>query len=92
MVASLVVEPDSRAEAQQLWHVALVALQQVESPRIRDRTQVSCIDRWILSHPATREALHWVLNQEGSFFQKSRGREEMKGSGKLWWIFSREVA
>ena len=90
VVASLVVEPDSR-EAQQLWRVGLVALQHVESPQIRDRTQVSCIGRWILSHWATREALHCMLNQEGSFFQKPSGREEMKDNGKPWWIFSREV-
>ena len=49
VVASL-VEPDSRAEAQQLWRGGVVALQHVESPQIRDGTHVSCTGRWILSH------------------------------------------
>ena len=46
----------SRARAQQLRHMGLVALQHVGSFQIRDRTHVSCIGRRILYHGATREA------------------------------------
>ena len=47
----------SRAQAQQLWCMGLVALQHVGSSRTRDRTRVPCIGRRILNHCATREAL-----------------------------------
>ena len=42
--------PGSRAQAQQLWCMGLVALQHVESPWIWDRTHVSCIGRQTLHH------------------------------------------
>ena len=45
-----------------MWLTGLVAPQHVGSSRIRDRTHVPCIVRWILNHCTTREAL-W-----GSFF------------------------
>ena len=61
VVASLVMEPwlqvgglpqlpilGSRAQAQQLWHMGLVAPWHVGSSHIRDRTHVSCIGRKIL--------------------------------------------
>ena len=50
---------DSRAQAQQLWHTGLVALQQLicSLSRTRARTCVPCIGRQILNHCATREAL-----------------------------------
>ena len=46
----------SRAQAQQLWHTGLVALQHVGSSPTRARTRVPCIGRRILNHCATREA------------------------------------
>ena len=39
--------PGSRAQAQSLWHMVLVAPQHMGSSRIRDQTRVSCIGRWI---------------------------------------------
>ena len=69
MVASLVAEhgpkgeraqelllPGSRAQAQYLWCVSLVALLYIGSFWTRDRTHVSCTGRWIRYHSATREA------------------------------------
>ena len=47
----------SRAQAQQLWHMGLVAPWHVRSSRTRARTRVPCIGRRILSHCATREVL-----------------------------------
>ena len=41
---------------QQLWHTGLVALWLVGSSRIKDRTRVSYMGKWILYHWATREA------------------------------------
>ena len=74
-VASLVVEhglqargyqqlwlAGSRAQAQQLWRMGLVAPQHVGSPQTRDQTRVPCISRCILNHCATREVLfHNIL-------------------------------
>ena len=51
----------SRAQAQQLWHTGLVAPQHVGSSQTRDRTHVCCIDRQILYHWATREALFFSI-------------------------------
>ena len=45
----------SRAQAQQLWHMGLVALRHVGSSRTRALTCVPCIGRRILNHCATRE-------------------------------------
>ena len=45
----------SRAQAQYLWHMGLVAPRHVGS-QIRGRIHVSCIGRWILYHWVTREA------------------------------------
>ena len=45
----------SRVQAQQLWHMGLVALRHVGSSQTRDRTCVPCIGRWILNHCTTRE-------------------------------------
>ena len=47
--------PGSRAQAQYLWCVSLVALLYIGSFWTRDRTHVSCIGRWIPYHRATRE-------------------------------------
>ena len=49
----------SRAQAQQLWHMGLVALRHVGSSRARARTRVPCIGRQILNHCTTREALQY---------------------------------
>ena len=38
-------------------HRGLVAPRRMGSSRIRDRTQVPCIGRWVLNHWTTREAL-----------------------------------
>ena len=38
-------------------HRGLVAPWRMESSRIRDRTQVPCIGRWVLNHWTTREVL-----------------------------------
>ena len=46
----------SRAQAQQLQHMGLVAPRPVGSSRTRARTRVPCIGRRILNHCATREA------------------------------------
>ena len=45
----------SRAQAQQLWCMGLVAPQHVGSSQARDRTHVSCIGRGILNLCTTRE-------------------------------------
>ena len=45
----------SRAQAQQLWRMGLVALRHVGSSLTRDRNRVPCIGRWILNHCTTRE-------------------------------------
>ena len=46
----------SRAQAQYLWHMGLVAPRHVGSSWTGDRTRVSCIGRWIHDHWAFREA------------------------------------
>ena len=53
--------PGSRAQAQQLWHRGLVALQHVMSSQTKDQTRVSCIGWQILCRWATREALIMVF-------------------------------
>ena len=45
----------SRAQAQYLWHMGLVAPRHVGS-QIKGRIHVSCIGRWILYHWVTKEA------------------------------------
>ena len=45
----------SRAQAQQLWFMGLVAPWHVGSSQTRAQTRVSCIGRRILNHCATRE-------------------------------------
>ena len=51
----------SREQAQQLWHMGLVALQHVGSSWTRAPTHVLCIGRWILNHCATREVLYHFI-------------------------------
>ena len=51
-------------DPQYLWYPGLVAPSYVGSSQTRDRTQVSCIGRWILYHWATREAQKAVLDTE----------------------------
>ena len=53
--ASVVVARGSRAQAQQLWRMGLVAPWHVGSPRTRIPTGVPCIGRRILNHCTTRE-------------------------------------
>ena len=55
-VGSEVAVCSSRAQAQWLWYMDLVALQCVGSSQTRDQTHISCIGRWIFRHWATREA------------------------------------
>ena len=54
-VGSVVVAHSSRAQAQQLWHMGLVAPRHVGSSWTRARTRVPCIGRRILNHCTTRE-------------------------------------
>ena len=54
----------SRAQAQQLWRTALLALRHVGSSRTRAQTSVPCIGRRILNHCATREALDLLFIDE----------------------------
>ena len=49
----------SRAQAQQLWHMGLVAPGHVGSSGTRARTRLPCIGRRILNHCATREVLYY---------------------------------
>ena len=51
----------SRAQAQQLWRMGLVAPWHLGSSRTRARTCVPCIGRRILNHCATREARLFVF-------------------------------
>ena len=51
----------SRAQAQQLWCMHLVALQHVGSSGTRARTRVPCTGRRILNHCATRDAIIFFL-------------------------------
>ena len=57
----------------------LVAPRQVGSSEVRDRTCVSCIDRWVLYHRATREALQNV------FKKGSTDRRQQMFSTSLGW-------
>ena len=50
VMASLVVEQGSRAQAQWLWRRGSDALWHVGSSQTRDGTHMSCIGRWILYH------------------------------------------
>ena len=54
----------SRVQAQQLWHMGLVAPQHVGSSQTRARTHVPCIGRWILNHCATREVLPCCFDEQ----------------------------
>ena len=47
----------SRAQSPWLWPMGLAAPWHVASPWTSDGTRISCIDRWILYHWTTREAL-----------------------------------
>ena len=53
--------PGSRAQAQSLWRMGLVAPRHVGSSWTRDQTRVPCIGRRILNHCATREALYHIF-------------------------------
>ena len=52
----------SRAQAEELGYIGLVARQHVGSSQIRDRTHVSCIGRRILYNRVTREAPYLLCN------------------------------
>ena len=60
--------PSSRAQAQQSWFRGSVAPWHVGSSWIRDRTQVSCIGRQILTHCTTREVGEHGIFKELFFF------------------------
>ena len=49
------------AQAQQLWLTGPAAPRHVGSSQTRTRTRVPCINRQILNHCATREALWYIL-------------------------------
>ena len=57
------------AQAQQLWLGGLVAPRHVGSSQTRARTRVPCIGRQILNHCATREARHFYILLNGSFWE-----------------------
>ena len=85
----LLGRPGSRAQVQLLWRMGLVALGHVESSWIRDQTRVSCIDRQILYHWATREvpSLSLINNNISSnnrcFPGSSAGEESAYKAGDL---------
>ena len=61
---SVVMAHGSRAQAQKLWRMGLVAPRNVGSSRTRAWTHVPCIGRRILNCCATREAQHicsWII-------------------------------
>ena len=60
----------SRAQAQQLWVMGLVALRHVGSSRTRYRTRVPCIGRQILNHCAPREVPKSQSLAVMTFFKK----------------------
>ena len=53
-VASLVVAPRPRVQAQELWYLGLAGLRHVESSQTGDRVHVPCISRQILIYCTTR--------------------------------------
>ena len=63
-VGSVVAAP---AQAQQLWHMGLVALWHVGYFQIRDQICTSCTDRWILHHWVTKEAQPLFISISLSF-------------------------
>ena len=85
----------SRARAQQLWSMGLVAPWHVGSSGNRDRTRVPCIGRWILNHCTTREvplSFYFIQNitlplKQGT--QHSRVWESRFSVSEyfLFWIF-----
>ena len=62
----------SRAQAQQLWHMGLIAPRHVGSSWARARTCVSCIGRRIPNHCATREALKGTFLTSQRYLQKRK--------------------
>ena len=54
----------SRAQAQQLWCMGLVAPRHMGSSQTRAQTRVPCIGRGVLNHYATREVPHVLFNLE----------------------------
>ena len=71
----------SRAQAQQLRHVDLVALQHVGSSRTRTRTHVLCIGRRIVNHCTTREVPVYDYLQKRKI-ENSVTRSEERRVGK----------
>ena len=60
-----------RAQAQQLWHMGLVALQHVGSSWTRDWTCRPCLDRQILNHWTTRQVLFDIFFLYACMYAKS---------------------
>ena len=85
------------AQAQQLWLTGPVAPRHVGSSQTRARTRVPCIDRQILNHCATREALayfdmyegpskkrpHWFSRGQRAGSEIREGPEKVKEVGVL---------
>ena len=61
------------AEAQELWHMGLVAPQHVGSSRTKNRTHVFCIGRQILYHWATRKTKKVIWNWKHAAQENSCG-------------------
>ena len=75
------------AQAQQSRATGLVARQRVESSQIGDQTRVSCIDRQVLYHWATREALEKTLESP----PESKVIQPVHPKGDQPWIFIRKT-
>ena len=60
-VGSVVSAPGSRAQAQQLCCVGLVAPRHVESFWTKDPARVRCVGGWTVSHYTTGEALFYTF-------------------------------
>ena len=76
------------AQAQQLWHTGLAALQHVGSSQTRARTRVPCIGRQILNHCATREAPNFfnLINKPMEFAYRNQVIRHT--TNPYIWIFS----
>ena len=61
-VGSIIAAHRLESTAQGLWYMGLTAPQHVGSSQTRKRTHVPGIGSQILSHWATREALHFLFN------------------------------
>ena len=70
--------PDSRAQAQQLWYVMLVAPWHLGSSQLRDQNHVSCIGRQILTiEPPGKLYFYKIPDQYAQTFQSLKKSEHV---------------